>query len=181
MGHHCASRNCCRQGAQQLPVDMRRDESGRRRLGRWFDAIAGLAGIYPTRHHEGEAVMKLEALSSPATSGSDGWHIDGPNLNLLLARRLAALRDPVEIARNWHATLATALADWLRHAMRATDIDTIAVCGGCRANLARMSGLRDALRDVRCTLLQARSRRATMHSAPARRGPQSSNYSPLLS
>ncbi|MEX3936859.1 hypothetical protein AB4Y32_34735 [Paraburkholderia phymatum] len=108
---------------------------------------------------------------------------DGPNLNLLLlARRLAALRDPVEIARNWHATLATALADWLRHAMRATDIDTIAVGGGCRTNLARTSGLRDALRDVRCTLLQpVVCRRATMHSATARRGPQSSNYSPLLS
>ncbi|WP_322789053.1 carbamoyltransferase HypF [Paraburkholderia phymatum] len=94
-------------------------------LGRWFDAIAGLAGICPTLHHEGEAAMTLEALWCTATSRADGWHIDGPNLNLLpLARRLAALRDPVEIARSWHATLATALADWLRHAMCTTDIDT---------------------------------------------------------
>ncbi|SIT52195.1 Carbamoyltransferase hypF2 [Paraburkholderia piptadeniae] len=124
--------------------------------GRWFDAIAGLAGICPTKRHESEAAMKLEALVRPADSHADSWRIDGLNLDLLpLARRLAALRDPVEMASRWHVTLATALADWLRHAMRATGIDTITVGGGCCANLALMSGLREALHDVRCTLLQA--------------------------
>jgi hydrogenase maturation protein HypF len=126
-------------------------------LGRWFDAIAGLAGICPIQHHEGEAATKLEALARPAAAHTDGWHIDGLSLDLLpLARRLAALHDPIEIASAWHATLAAALADWLRDAMRATGIDTIALGGGCCANLVLMSGLRRALREVRCTLLQAR-------------------------
>jgi len=127
-------------------------------LGRWFDAIAGLAGICPEQGYEGEAAMKLEALAGPAASHVNGWSIDRLNLDLLpLARRLAALRDPVEIASHWHATLAAALADWMRHAMDATGIDTIALGGGCCANLVLMSGLREALRDVRCTVLQART------------------------
>ncbi|WP_233869328.1 carbamoyltransferase HypF [Paraburkholderia adhaesiva] len=127
-------------------------------LGRWFDAIAGLAGICPAQQYEGEAAMKLEALSRPAPSYAQGWRIDGFDLDLLpLARRLVDVRDPAEIASNWHATLAAALGDWLCHAMRATGIRTIALAGGCCANPVLISGLRDVLRYVRCTLLQARS------------------------
>jgi hydrogenase maturation protein HypF len=127
-------------------------------LGRWFDAIAALAGICTEQSYEGEAAMKLEALARPVASQANGWRIDGMVLDLLpLARRLATLHDPVAIASHWHATLAAALADWLRHAMHATGVDTIALGGGCCANLVLMSGLREALRDVRCTVLQARA------------------------
>src|SRR5690606_34567446 len=118
-------------------------------VGRWFDAIAGLAGICPNQHYEGEAATKLEALARPAAARAAGWRIERLDLDLLpLARELAALRDPVQIASDWHATLAAALADWLRAAMRATGVDTIAFGGGCCANLLLMAGVRHALRDV---------------------------------
>jgi hydrogenase maturation protein HypF len=139
-------------------------------LGRWFDAVAGLAGLGAQQSYSGEAAMKLEALAHPAAVLPAGWRIhentgaDGSPrlaLDLLpLARHLARLCDPIEIASLWHATLAAALADWLRRAMAVTGLNVIALGGGCCANLILIRGLcqalGDSLRDGRYTLLQAR-------------------------
>lgn len=140
-------------------------------LGRWFDAIAGLMGICPTQSYEGEAAMKLEALARPEAFDivNHGWRIhhaghaddaDGLNLDILpLARALAALRDPAEIARRWHITLAAALADWIHHAVERTGIDVVALGGGCCANLTLLHGVQSAMKTrsgARPTLLFAR-------------------------
>ncbi|MCL2635526.1 MAG: carbamoyltransferase HypF [Betaproteobacteria bacterium] len=126
-------------------------------LGRWFDAIAGLAGICPQQSYEGEAAMKLEALSEPLTVDEPLWRVDGLCLDLLpLAARLAAERDAATIASLWHAALARALADWIVHAMEATGLRTVALAGGCCANRLLMQGLAEALAGTPYRLLQAR-------------------------
>ncbi|MDR2990471.1 MAG: carbamoyltransferase HypF, partial [Burkholderiaceae bacterium] len=126
-------------------------------LGRWFDAVAGLAGICPQQSYEGEAAMKLEALAEPMAVRESFWRVDGLCLDLLpLARRLAAERDPSAIASLWHAALARALADWIVQAMAATGLHTVALAGGCCANQRLVQGLADALVGTPCRLLQAR-------------------------
>jgi hydrogenase maturation protein HypF len=158
-------------------------------LGRWFDAIAGLAGVCSVQSYEGEAAMKLEALvrddgfdasgmrdafNVPLWNVSDTTngkrihhaghaahvdridrvdhvnhvdHVDELNLDLLpLARALAMLRDPTEIASHWHMTLAAALADWIYHAMERTGINVVALGGGCCANLTLLRGLQKAMK-----------------------------------
>ena len=120
--------------------------------------------------------MKLEALATRQRSTAaltDGWRIhadtgaDGaPSLvlDLLpLARHLAewpaadGAPDPVQIASLWHATLAAALADWLRRAMAATGLGVVALGGGCCANRALLRGLTGALQNGGCTPLTARA------------------------
>ncbi|MDR2207965.1 MAG: carbamoyltransferase HypF [Azoarcus sp.] len=126
-------------------------------LGRWFDAVAGLAGICPQQSYEGEAAMKLEALARSVTNHEILWRIDNLCLNLLpLAERLAGERDAAAIASLWHTVLARALADWIVHAMKATGLTTVALAGGCCANQLLVRGLVEALIDTPCRLLQAR-------------------------
>ncbi|MDR2852191.1 MAG: carbamoyltransferase HypF [Burkholderiaceae bacterium] len=129
-------------------------------LGRWFDAVAGLAGICPNQSYEGEAAMRLEALAEPVTAdGVDPslWHVDGLRLDLLpLAARLIQVDDAAVMARLWHAALSQALADWIAQAMQATGLRTVALAGGCCANRLLVQGLADALADTPCRLLQAR-------------------------
>ncbi len=127
-------------------------------LGRWFDAIAGLAGICMQQTWSGEAALKLEALASEGAAQVRDWRLDGLDLDLLpLARWLADQTDPVVIASVWHATLARALAAWIERAMQASGIRIVALGGGCCANRTLLQGLRTALRDSDCTLLTARA------------------------
>ena len=127
-------------------------------LGRWFDAVAGLAGICPQQSYEGEAAMKLEALARPVAVDEPLWRVDERLcLDLLpLAARLAGERDAAAIASLWHAALARALAGWIVQAMEATGLRTVALAGGCCANQRLMRGLADALAGTPCRLLQAR-------------------------
>ena len=126
-------------------------------LGRWFDAVAGLAGICPQQSYEGEAAMKLEALAQPLAVNELLWRVDGLCLDLLpLACRIATEHNATTIASLWHAALARALADWIVHAMEATGLSTVALAGGCCANQRLMQGLAEALVDTSCRLLQAR-------------------------
>ncbi|MDR0458261.1 MAG: carbamoyltransferase HypF, partial [Burkholderiaceae bacterium] len=130
-------------------------------LGRWFDAVAGLAGICPQQSYEGEAAMKLEALAQPVDRNEPLWRVEGLCLDLLpLAARLAeyaaAERGAVAIASLFHAALARALADWIIQAMAATGLATVALAGGCCANRRLIQGVADALTNTPCRLLQAR-------------------------
>jgi hydrogenase maturation protein HypF len=127
-------------------------------LGRWFDAVAGLAGICPQQSYEGEAAMKLEALAQPVAVNEPLWRVDGLCLDLLpLAERLAAEREPATIASLWHAALARALADWIAQAMETTGLRTVALAGGCCANQLLLQGITAALAGTPCRLLQARA------------------------
>ncbi|WP_321788456.1 carbamoyltransferase HypF [Paraburkholderia sp. J94] len=127
-------------------------------LGRWFDAIAGLAGVCPEQSYSGEAALRLEALARPCAPLAQGWRIDGGDLDLLpLARWLAAQHDAATIASVWHATLGHALGAWIAQAARAQDLNVVALGGGCCANRVLMLALADALRASKLTVLTART------------------------
>ncbi|WP_293762067.1 carbamoyltransferase HypF [uncultured Aquitalea sp.] len=131
-----------------LPMLLRQLETGvnchdTTSLGRWFDAIAGLAGLCPVQSFESEAAQKLEALARPCEPLSDGWTLSSANLLdfLPLARHLATLTDAADIASLWHSTLAHALADWAVRASRTTGIRKLVLGGGCCANRRLMEQL----------------------------------------
>jgi hydrogenase maturation protein HypF len=82
-------------------------------MGRWFDAIAGLAGICPEQSFESEAAQKLEAWLRLRATGRWLAGVCGQSAGPQPAGTpAAATADPVAIASLWHATLAHALADW---------------------------------------------------------------------
>ena len=137
-----------------LPMLLRQLETGLNcpdttSMGRWFDAIAGLAGICPQQSFEGEAAQKLEALAADCAPLAGGWQVSSANLLNLspLARQLLQQRDPVAIASLWHVTLAHALADWLDQAASTTGIRQVVLAGGCCANRQLLQNLLPLLRD----------------------------------
>lgn len=111
-------------------------------LGRLFDAAAGLLNVlapYTQSRFEAEAAMRLESLAStcwPAEALKDGWHITE---DLVLDWRplmnwLADQREAAPAAAVFHATLATALADWAAQACARSGLNTVVLSGGCLAN-----------------------------------------------
>jgi hydrogenase maturation protein HypF len=102
--------------------------------GRLFDAASGLLGVCLVSSYEGEAAMRLEALTRAPLAWPAGWRIEGGTLNLLpLLDRLSGC-GPAEGADLFHGTLAAAIAAWAEAAAHAERLDTIALGGGCFIN-----------------------------------------------
>ena len=135
-------------------------------LGRHFDAAAGLLGIQPVQRFEGQAAMLLEGLAErhgPAAALADGWRIDQRHtLNLRPLLNWLADQSPWDggampnpgvdasvrhayAAAVFHATLAVALADWIRPVAEATGIRHLAFSGGCVLNQVLMAGVEQRL------------------------------------
>jgi hydrogenase maturation protein HypF len=127
--------------------------------GRWFDAAAGLLGVRRTMAFEGQAAMLLEGLAEahgPARPLAPAWHPDGaPDLLPLLAE-MANARDIGLAAAQFHATLATLLAEWMIETAGREKIATVALGGGCLLNRVLASQLRDALEAAGLKVLEAR-------------------------
>jgi hydrogenase maturation protein HypF len=115
--------------------------------GRLFDAVAGLLGVLLASSYEGEAAMRLEALTHAPQAWRAGWSIDEDgSLNLLpLLDRLAGC-GPAEGADLFHGTLAAAIAAWAEAAASAEKLDTIALGGGCFVNRPLAEGVCQRLR-----------------------------------
>ena len=133
-------------------------------LGRVFDAAAGLLGICEVMRFEAEAAIALEraaAAHGPCAPMDGGWHVvagrDGLVLDLLpVLEALSGERDVGRGAARFHATLAAALADWLRQAARREGLNVVAAGGGCLHNQLLAAALRGHCRSAGIELLEAR-------------------------
>ncbi len=131
------------------------------RLGRHFDAAAGLLGLCEVMQDEAEAAIALERLAAstaaPAVDRGD-WRIltDAagtvapalPRLELDLHPLLLRLADEPDAARGaacFQATLAAALVDWIEAARRLTGGATVVLSGGCLHNRLLADALHSAL------------------------------------
>ncbi len=106
--------------------------------GRWFDAIAGLAGLSVRQSQEAEAAMALEQAAitwlasrsgdEPVISGDHGLELQA------LAADCAARTDPGEIAARFHLGLAAGLAHEAGAAATRLGTRTVVLAGGCFHN-----------------------------------------------
>lgn len=114
-------------------------------LGRYFDAVAGLLGLRAVAQFEGQAAMELESIARQYGSAEPlpgGWQIDDARV-LDLTPLLNWLAEPgasatpaarAHAAAVFHATLATALAAWVRLVAREHDVRDLVFGGGCASN-----------------------------------------------
>jgi hydrogenase maturation protein HypF len=111
-------------------------------LGRWFDAVAALAGVASANGFEAQAAMKLEALARRDVEESYAYEIlaAGP-FEIDLRPMVRAIVDDVAaglgaevIAAKFHNTVAAFLADSARRARTETGLNVVALSGGCFAN-----------------------------------------------
>ena len=111
-------------------------------LGRWFDAVAGLARVAERNGFEGQAPMLLEAAISQGVDESYDFAIDAgetftidlrPMVRQIVTDVTAGAEAGV-IAAKFHNTVADFLAAAARQARDATDLSMVALSGGCFAN-----------------------------------------------
>jgi hydrogenase maturation protein HypF len=129
--------------------------------GRLFDAAAGLAGVCEVAAYEGQAAMLYESQAAQhgEVEAMDGGFVidDDGTLDLLpLLARLADERDAGLSAALFHATLAEALAAWVRRAAEETGLSRIALGGGCFLNRILSAGVRRRLQAQGFEVLEAR-------------------------
>jgi len=123
-------------------------------MGRVFDAAAGALGLCHKMEFEAQAAIALEQAATRhiAAQGwpqamQHGWRISG-NGELDLLPLLAALLDMQEAEQGaalFHATLVAALAEQVHHAVKQTELTTVACGGGCFFNKLLSSRLRERL------------------------------------
>jgi hydrogenase maturation protein HypF len=118
--------------------------------GRLFDAAAGLLGVSLIQGYEGQAAMLLEGLAErygKVEVLACGYVIssDGVLDFLPLLSMLADCRDAAFGAALFHATLADGLSAWVQRAAWQSNIEHVALGGGCFLNNVLLQTLTTSL------------------------------------
>ena len=130
-------------------------------VGRLFDAAAALLGVRELSDYEGQAAMELEARAhrhgsaAPLAGGfvlNDDGLLDFFPLLAWLSEGVAAELG----AACFHATLASALSEWLAWARKISGIRKVALGGGCFLNRLLTTQLRAGLEKAGWQVLTAR-------------------------
>ncbi len=122
-------------------------------LGRWFDAVAALVGVAWANGFEAQAAMRLEAIARRGIEEVYPYDIVAtgpfvidlrPMVRAIVADRAAGV-EPGVIAAKFHNTVADFLAASARRARTQTNLNVVALSGGCFANRYLSSRLEAAL------------------------------------
>ena len=145
-------------GGELLQVDGARCQ----RLGRVFDAAAGLLGISHTMADEAQAAFSPEQAPTLSIE-AHGWSApmpggyaisDANQFDLLpVLGKLTDAVDTEKAAAVFHAALVAALTDWVLQAVKTTGLTTLAWGGGCFLNALLASQLRQNLQHKGVTVL----------------------------
>ncbi len=114
-------------------------------LGRLFDAVAWMTGVAEKNRYEGEAPMKLEAAVEKGVDSSYGFeiveaagtvkfHIDPCIMVRDIIADLEGGMTSEVIAAKFHNTVAEFLTAAAVRAAEETNLETVAITGGCFAN-----------------------------------------------
>jgi len=128
-------------------------------LGRLFDAVSVLAGVSAENTYEGQAAIELEAAAGDADDdvppyafaiaetpgGQGGWIIETVPLIRGVVADVEAGRDVALVSARFHATVAAMLRAAARRAREETNLERIALSGGCFANARLVRLLATAL------------------------------------
>lgn len=126
--------------------------------GRLFDAAAGLLGVSSHAAFEGEPPMILEGLVRRPQSFPGAYTLTDGVLDFgSLLERLSDCTDPAQGADWLHGTLIEAIAAWVAEAARRSDVDTVALCGGCFLNAILAREVPGRLREQGLRVLTARA------------------------
>jgi hydrogenase maturation protein HypF len=134
-------------------------------LGRVFDAISFLLGLCERNRHEAEAAMALEAAAASGLTrpySFDAGERDGRIRMSLIPAITEIVADvgsgkPVaSIAARFHETVARMLAEAAAIACELSDIDIVALSGGCFANRILLTRLVELLEQRRVRVLHHR-------------------------
>jgi len=110
--------------------------------GRWFDAVAALAGVRDTISYEGQAAIELEAACADgepepypfALEPSAPFVIDLRPTIRAIAADLRGRHPGAVVAARFHETLAHLIVAGASAVRADSGVDTVALSGGCFAN-----------------------------------------------
>jgi hydrogenase maturation protein HypF len=133
-------------------------------MGRLFDSVAFLLDICRQNSHEAEAAVKLQAAAEtrvgrplrverrPLPEGGFEW--DAARLVRELCVRKGAGEDAAQLAADFHATVASMLAEAAVEQSARTGLSRVALSGGCFLNGVLLRDVREILRRSGLTVLE---------------------------